>query len=341
MHFRIVAATFLTASLAFSEAGPSSIGTTPSPQLRSYAKTPAAKTRIKTSVDDFALWIDETKWKQEKSDTPGLLTFLHVNGEVGALIISGRIGMPTTVLRDNVLKRGRENDPNAQITFEENRTVNGRQVLALEISTTMEGESYKFLGYYYGGASGSIAVIGMIPETVYTKNIGEVSEFLNGLEISDQELPSSANREVIPNQGSLSVNSKVRIEYDPQKWRRTRTNQIATFIFTHTSGDGYVRVMSERLSAPFDSLPDIVLSNLQSEDPNARIMFKEKRRVNGADVWFLKMDAEINKVPLVLCGYYYSGKSGTVQVVTITGKSLFSEFEKDFMDFLNGLWISE
>jgi hypothetical protein len=70
-------------------------------------------------------------------------------------------------------------------------------------------------------------------------------------------------------------------------------------------------------------------------------MFKEKRRVNGVDVWFLRMDAELNKIPVVLCGYYYSGKSGTVQVVTFTGKSLFSQFEKDFMEFLNGLWISE
>src|SRR5260370_1697454 len=107
MHLRIVAATLLTASLAFSEARLSSIGTTPSPQLRSYTKTPAAKTRIKTSVDEFALWIDETKWRQEKSDTPAMLIFSHVNGEVGALIISGGVCMPTTVLRDHILNRGR------------------------------------------------------------------------------------------------------------------------------------------------------------------------------------------------------------------------------------------
>jgi hypothetical protein len=84
-----------------------------------------------------------------------------------------------------------------------------------------------------------------------------------------------------------------------------------------------------------------VFANLKEKDPNARVIFKEKRKVNGVDVWFLKMEAELDKIPLVLCGYYYAGKSGTVQVVTITGKSLFSEFEKDFMGFLNGLWISE
>src|SRR5260370_29005396 len=229
MHLRIVAATLLTASLAFSEARLSSIGTTLPPHLRSYTKPPAAKTRIKTSVDDFALWIDETKWRQEKSDTPGLLIFSHVNGEVGALIISGRNGIPTTVLRDTILKRAREDDPNSHITFEESRTVNGRQVLALEISTTMEGELYKFFGYYYGGASGSIAVIGVIPGTVFTRTVGEVTEFLNGLEISDQEVPSSANRDAMSDPGLLFVNSKVSMMYDPKKWNQGRSDEFGRF----------------------------------------------------------------------------------------------------------------
>jgi hypothetical protein len=99
--------------------------------------------------------------------------------------------------------------------------------------------------------------------------------------------------------------------------------------------------MGERLPMPFESLPDIVLSNVRSEDPNATMTLKQKRRVNGVEVWFLKMDAELNGIPLTLCGYYYSGKSGTVQVVMFTGKNLFSEFAEDFMGFLNGLWISE
>jgi len=68
---------------------------------------------------------------------------------------------------------------------------------------------------------------------------------------------------------------------------------------------------------------------------------KEKRKVNGTDVWFLKLEAEINQIPMIMCGYYYSGKTGTVQVVTLTGKNLFGEIEQDFMSFLNGLRISE
>jgi hypothetical protein len=341
MYFRIVAATLLTASLAYSQAGPSSVGITPSPQLRSYTKTLAAKTRIKTSVDEFVLWIDETKWKQDKSDTPGILKFSHVNGEALAVLITDHIGIPTDVMREAVLQSAKRGDPNARITSEEKRIVNGRQVLAVEMSLTLEGVPVKIFGYYYGGSSGNVQVIGIIPEAVFTTNIGEVTEFLNGLDLSDRQLPTSANREVMSGQGLLSVNSKVTIKYDPEKWRQTRSNEVATFLFTHSSGDGYVKVISERLSTPFDSLPDMVLSNLQSEDPNGTIVFKEKRRVNGAEVWFVKSYAEINKIPVVMCGYYYSGKGGTVQVVAFTGKTLFSEFDKDFMDFLNGLRISE
>ena len=341
MHSQIVVAVFLTC-LAYSQPGTSNVGTVPTSQLHSYTKSSAAKTRIKTSVDEFALWMDGTKWKQDhESENPHLLTFTQVNGEAGALIISGRLSMPTTVLRDNLLSSGREGDPNARITFEEKRIVNGRPVLAIEISTTMEGEPYKFLGYVHGGGAGSIAVIGIIPESLYTKNKQEMTEFLNGLEVSDQELTTTASREVMPEPGLLLVNSRVSIKYDPAKWKEIKSDEIGTFTFIHSSGDGYAKVKSERLAPPFDFLPNVVLSNLQSGDPNARITVKERRTVNGADVWFLKSDSEVNRIPMVLCGYYYSGKSGTIQVVTMTGKSLFGEFEKDFMDFLNGLSISE
>jgi hypothetical protein len=247
MHSRIVVAvaTILTASLAYSHAGTSRIGTTSSSQLRSYTKALTAKTRIKTSVEEFVFWMDEAKWKQEKSDNPHLLKFSYVNSDIGAVIISGRIGIPTTVLRDKVLKSGQETDPSAQITFEEKRIVNGQQVLVIEISTTMEGELYKFLGYFHGGASGSIAVIGIVPETLFTKNKGDLTEFLNGLEIAEQELRTSASREVISNKENLSVNPKVRIEYDPQKWKQAKSTEVATFLFTHSSGDGYVKIICE------------------------------------------------------------------------------------------------
>jgi hypothetical protein len=342
MRFRIVVATLLTAAVAYSQTGPSSVGTTPSPQLRSYTKTLAAKTRIKTSVDDFVLWIDETKWKQEKTGRPGMLKFSHVNGEAHALVISRSVGMPTTVLRDSILSVQKEADPNARITFEEKRTVNGRQVLATEMSgATEEGVPFRFFGYYHGGSSGSISIVGYTPETLFSKNIGEVTEFLNGLEISDQESTSSANRDVLPSPGLLLVNSRVSIKYDPEKWTQQGTDEVGHFTFMHSSGEGYAIVNQGRIPIPIDSFQETALSVLRSKDPAARIAFKEMRRVNDSDVLFLRFENDLNGVPMMNCGYFYSSKSGTVQVIAFARKARFVEFERDFMDFLNGLWISE
>ena len=99
------------------------------------------------------------------------------------------------------------------------------------------------------------------------------------------------------NPGLLIVNSKVTIKYDPKKWKQQRSDEVGQFTFTHSSGDGYAMVVAERIPTSIDSLPDIVLSNLQLEDPNATIVFKEKRRVNGTDVWFLKIE-QVNRIPL-------------------------------------------
>ena len=38
-------------------------------------------------------------------------------------------------------------------------------------------------------------------------------------------------------------------------------------------------------------------------------------------------------------GYYYGGPSGTVQVITYTGRRLFEDYRKEFEEFLNGFRV--
>jgi hypothetical protein len=167
-------------------------------------------------------------------------------------------------------------------------------------------------------------------------------EFLNGLRIPDEDLPLSASSDPFMKGGSVVFNAnKMGLNYDPRKWKQIPSDEVGRFTFRHLAGDGYAAVMAERGSVPMESLPDAALSSLQSDDPNAAIVFKRKRNVNGADVWFLKMEAEVKKIPLVYWGYLYSGKGGTVRVFTFTAPNLVDEYDKDFMNFLNGLWVSE
>ena len=62
--------------------------------------------------------------------------------------------------------------------------------------------------------------------------------------------------------------------------------------------------------------------------------------MNGTEMWFIKIDGQVDNVPIAYWGYFYSSKDGMVGAITISRKAASSEFEKDRMEFLNGLRIS-
>jgi hypothetical protein len=309
-----------------------------SSQLRSYNKPASARKRIKAPFGNFAMWIDESQWKQGKSNDVGTLTFTSTDGDLYARVISERIGLPTDTLKDVVLSNLRDKDQNGTIVLEEKRIINGKQVLVLQMDMTVSNVPFRFFGYCYGGTSGTIQVWTYTAQSIFDKTTEASTQFLNGLEISDEDLSPSTNSAPSAKQdGLLYFNTdKMSIKYDQNKWKQKTSGKPGHFEFEHSSGDAYAMIIAERIAFPTDSLPDIALSNAKDADPNAAITFREKRRVNGVDVWFVKIEGVLEKTPFIYYGYYYGGKNGSVQVVTYTGKSLMAEYEKDFMEFLNG-----
>jgi hypothetical protein len=311
-----------------------------------YKKSPSAKTKIKAPFGEFVLWVDAKKWKQQTvNDVPGALQFSNVNGEGYARVISERISASTDSLSEIALINAKRADPDARIVFKEKRLVNGRQVLALKIEATIKDIPFRFYSYCYGGTSGTIQVVAFTTTGAFDRNANEFTAFLNGLEISDQDLPpppAAAQTLLSADNGLLLVNNgTMGIKYDPQKWRKTESKDPGRFTFRHIVGDGFALVIAERLEVPIDSLPAIALANAQKMDSNARITTKEKHDVNGVDVWFLKIEADARGIPFTYYGYYYGGNSGTVQMITYTGRNLASEYEKDFMEFLNGFRLMD
>jgi len=153
--------------------------------------------------------------------------------------------------------------------------------------------------------------------------------------------PSPPAAKPVP--GLLTINRNITLKYDPDKWKQTPSREAGQFALSHSSTGGHAVIIGEPIAVPLDSLQDVALANAQFADPNAKLVFRHKRRVNGVVLWFLKIEAEVNKMPMVYLGYYYAGQSSTIQVVTYTKKALLPESENDFMEFLNGLavWSSD
>jgi hypothetical protein len=141
--------------------------------------------------------------------------------------------------------------------------------------------------------------------------------------------------------GILSMlDGRMSVRYDPAKWKSTASEEIGRYEFTHTKGDGFAVVIAERTAIPTDAIADVAFQNIKKQDPSAKLVTKQKRRISGVDVWFQIVEATTNRIPVTYYGYYYGGQFGTVQVLTYTGRNLASDYEKDFLEFLNGFRVA-
>ncbi len=125
------------------------------------------------------------------------------------------------------------------------------------------------------------------------------------------------------------------------KWQVSKEpgNEAAEFEINHTSGDAFAMIIAERLTMPLESLRDVALENAKGAAPDAEVVFEEKRTVNGAEVLLMQINGTIMSIPFTYYSYYYTGKAGSMQIITYTGQSLFEEFKPDFEDFLNGFVV--
>jgi hypothetical protein len=147
--------------------------------------------------------------------------------------------------------------------------------------------------------------------------------------------PDGATRKVEILAGNASVSM------DPKKWQPRKSDEPGRLEFVHQSGDGYAMVISERIEFALPKLRELALDNARNVSPDLVIAAEETRNVNGVDVLMMHLETSMSGVKLSYLGYYWSGSTGSVQVLTYTGTNLLSEYRRDFEDFLNGFQVRQ
>jgi len=128
----------------------------------------------------------------------------------------------------------------------------------------------------------------------------------------------------------------------PGRWtqKETPSSPDAEVQFAHQDGDVFGMVIAERVEMPVETLKQVAVGRVQKLDKDFKIVEEGKRIVNGRQVLFLIMDANIKGIPLTYFVYYYAGPEGSIQVLTFTGQSLFKEYKQDMEVFLNGFQLA-
>jgi hypothetical protein len=145
--------------------------------------------------------------------------------------------------------------------------------------------------------------------------------------------PAGASATLPVNRGRSAV------YYNPGKWKLQNEEQGGRSKLEHIEGDGYAMVIAERVGMSIDVLKNIALQNAKAAAPDAVIVAEEPRKVNGADLLMLQIEGTVSGIPFTYFGYYYTGEYGSIQVITFTGRNLFTEFKPDFEELLNGFVV--
>jgi tetratricopeptide (TPR) repeat protein len=330
-----------------------------------HQRVQSATTRIRAPFGEFAIWIDPYKWRQTPSDRQGWLQFRHTTGAGIARVVTEARRLSTEEVLQVASTNLRSIDLNIRVTLQEKRTVNGHELVALRADGTMDKVPVTFYSYLYGGTSGNIQVLTVTPSSAFPQNADELTNFLDGIEVPDQQpaksaapsvgftptadiLPTAVVTSAPPHYKSPSATTRIKAPFgdfaiwiDSSEWRQVPSDAPGTLEFNAMNGEGFAKVITERLGVRTEALPKIALTMAKNADPNMRISLWEKRVVNGHELIALQLEGTVKSIPIKYYDYYYGGTSGTLQVMTFTTASAFDRQAEAFTRFLDGIEISD
>ncbi len=142
---------------------------------------------VSGSSVDYTINYDTSKWIMTPGagDTDAEYEFEHMDGDVYALVIAERIEIDSSALKEIALSNAQSVAPDATVTFEEDRTVNGVPMKVMKIAGTIYGIAFEYYGYYYVGSAGTIQFITYTSSNLVNQYDADLTELLNGLVVTE------------------------------------------------------------------------------------------------------------------------------------------------------------
>jgi len=198
----------------------------------------------------------------------------------------------------------------------------------------------------YDTTTGKTIVTNSPPPGAICEGTGEFTRSAPVMEPAGSGSKSSSVPKRVLNQRSnkstrvfKTKGNKFAIWYDPSKWTQQKPDGIKV-TFNHKDGDLYAMVIAERISTKPDVLKETVLSKARESAPDTKVTLEENRVMNGKTILCMRLEAELQGIQFVYYGYFYTGKEGTIQVLTYTTQNLYHEYESEMIEFLNGFTIN-
>jgi hypothetical protein len=134
------------------------------------------------------------------------------------------------------------------------------------------------------------------------------------------------------------LDGHVQLAYDSGYWTKKALDD-STLQFENPTTDFHVRLVTNRIEAAEEDVPQIELANFRQLDPQAQITRSGFKTVNGVRMLVFEAEATIGGS---LCSYYvhvYSDTAGTVELSGWTRKNLIDNGRGVFDELASGLTV--
>ena len=139
---------------------------------------------VKGKMLKYGIWTNAKKWTFSSDKMPSVPAaeyfFKLKDGDAFAMTVPEEVQVNFEALPALGLKIAQAADPNARITLEENRLVNGVLVKYVEMKVSAQGMDLVYVGYYYSGAQGIIRFMAFTSANLLPKYHKDMEELLNG-----------------------------------------------------------------------------------------------------------------------------------------------------------------
>lgn len=166
-------------------------------------------------------------------------------------------------------------------------------------------------------------------------------EYTSQIDSKEKVIPENTKKFIKPSSSTFQLKSKknsssVWINSKDWMFTKAKNNPEAEYEFQLKGQDLYAMSISEGIEIQLENLTEIALENARAFAPDATVIEKEYRTVNGKKVIYMSMRGTGGGIRFQYIGYYYSDSTGSTQLIVYTGDNMVKKYQKEIFDFLNG-----
>ncbi|KAK3582627.1 hypothetical protein CHS0354_024181 [Potamilus streckersoni] len=162
----------------------------PDPQINQTSSVNTAQQNstvktVKGNRVDYLISFDTTKWKIDNSEV-GEYSFELLGKNAFAMMIAGRKKMSLENLEAIAVANAKSQAPNLKVVSRDQKKINGKDVLSIQMDGNIEGIPFTFYGYLYAGENAALQFMSYTVSKMFSEYKPDMESLLSGMVIAEK-----------------------------------------------------------------------------------------------------------------------------------------------------------